>query len=508
LDHVRRTLLTAQLWRAAAIGEREPAKALLLLEDAEACPADLRDFAWRLYHRRCDRQRGILVGNKGEVIVCLAFSPAGTVLASGNHDGTVKLWDLAGHKLIRTLQGHKESVASVTFNVDGSVLASGSADGTVRLWDSAGNGLSVLEGHKVVNAVTFSPDGKTLAVGDQATVRLWEVATGRLRSQLTCKGQTVRVNSVAFTPDGASLLAWNGSDCITFWDLATGQQSGSIPQKTMMSISAMALSPDGKTVVVFDGEVTPKLWDVATRTARQNLEQSDPPFDSRPAFTPDSQNVVGWLGESVTFLDVTSGQTRFVLDTGGAINCLALAPYGAVCATGHGNTVKLWDVSPNPWQTAPKPFSQHRFSLLSRNGRYFVCYEKDGSVSLRLVETGERLNRIAAGKGHPVLISPDGQRIAQWEHHFKPNGMGKLDKNTEVNLWDAVRGQETARFWLPLSYWPTIEFNPDGRTLAIGESSGTLRLLDATDGALKNLSRNEFQVCRKLTSVCRVPFTE
>jgi WD40 repeat protein/tRNA A-37 threonylcarbamoyl transferase component Bud32 len=491
LNHVRRTLFTAQLWRVASIAEREPANALRFLEDDEACPADLRDFTWRLYRRRCDRQRGILVGNEDDVVKSIAFSPDAKVLASGNHDGTVRLWDLASHKVIRTLQGHQESVVCVSFNIDGNTLASGSADGTVRLWDSAGHMLAVLEGHKVVNAVTFSPDGKMIAVGDQVMVRLWEVATGRLRSQWTCSGDTHRVYSVAFTPDGASLIAWNGSDCITFWDLATGKESGCIPERAKNSSSWMALSPDGKTVVVIGGRQAPQLWDVGTRKVRQTLKGPGVQFTWPPFFTPDSQSIVAYDDKFIAFLDVHSGETRFVLDTGELIECLALSSDGAVCAAGIGNTMMLWDVSLKPCRTVPKAFGSLKVDRLSRNGQYFACNEKDGSVSVRLVETGQRWNGIAAGMSDivvgksSIVLSPDGQRIAQWKHHVNPHGAEKND-TTEVILWDAVRGQETARLFLPLPF-PAIEYSPDGRTLATGEMRGSLHLWDATDGALKTV---------------------
>jgi WD40 repeat protein len=485
LDHVRRTLLTAQIWRAAAIAEREPAKGLELLEDAEACPPDLRDFTWRLYHQRCNRFRGKLVGHKG-YLKCLAFSPRGTILASPSDDATVKLWDVASHKVIRALQGHEGAVTSVAFNRDGSVLASGSDDGTVRLWDTAGNALAVLEGHEIVNGVAFSPDGKLLAVGDYKVVRLWDVGTGRLHGTRTCRGETFNVYSVAFTPDGKNLLAWNGSDCITIWDLATDNQSDSILEKSQGSVSAMALSPDGKTVVVFHGQESPKLWDVAKRTMRTGLKGSHVSFCRPPVFTPNSELLVGWSGNIATFHDTVSGEIRFLLDTGKEITCLAFTTDGKICATGNGKTVMFWDVTTNPWRAAPKSFGRGSHAVLSRNGEYVASEANDGSVSVRLVETGERLYGVQAGVFRHIehmVLSTDGQRLAVWQDVFTPDGKNTL--RTEVILWDVVRGQETARLLLSPSSYPCMKFSPDSRILAVGETDGVLRLWDATDGSLK-----------------------
>ena len=72
----------------------------------------------------------------------MAFSPDGHTLASGNADGTVRLWDVADpahpRPLGQPLTGASAAaVNSVAFSPDGHTLASGNDDGTVRLWDVA-----------------------------------------------------------------------------------------------------------------------------------------------------------------------------------------------------------------------------------------------------------------------------------------------------------------------------------------------------------------------------------
>jgi len=64
----------------------------------------------------------------------IAFSPDGTMLATGDSWYRLQWWRVADGVLLRDVVGHEDTVESVAFSPDGKILASGSLDGTVKLW--------------------------------------------------------------------------------------------------------------------------------------------------------------------------------------------------------------------------------------------------------------------------------------------------------------------------------------------------------------------------------------
>ena len=205
------------------------------------------------------------VGKHEKTVQCLAFSPDGTILASGSSDRTVGLWDAATSKELKKLGYHDRAIYSLAFSADGQMLASGSADRTIMLWEVTPRAQTgrKLEGHEhSIVALAFSLDGTLLAsAGLDLTIRFWSVTTGQEIRRIDTLEDVISV--MMLSRDG-SMLALAGTDyTVRLRNAVTGGEmhilKGHIDWAT-----AIAFSPDGLLLASASYDRTIRLWDVQT----------------------------------------------------------------------------------------------------------------------------------------------------------------------------------------------------------------------------------------------------
>jgi class 3 adenylate cyclase len=207
--------------------EREEKIADLLTMDSEGYHPEDKNFGYyREYtENTCTGLLGSPNFRHGNRVTQTVFSPYGKYILSGSYDNTLKLWESATGKEVRTFKGHERSITSIAISGDNELILSGSEDNTLKLWESAtGKEVHTFKGHtSTVWSVAFSGDGKHVVSGSEDnTLKLWAVSTGQ--EVRTFKGHTSTVWSVAFSGDGKHVVSGSSDMTLKLWAVSTGQE--------------------------------------------------------------------------------------------------------------------------------------------------------------------------------------------------------------------------------------------------------------------------------------------
>ena len=211
---------------------------------------------------------------------------------------------------------HGGPVRAVAFSPDGTMIATGSSDGSARLLDAAtGAEIMQVDHGSSVHAVAFSPDGTRLATGcghwrdsrtrsdPDGSAWLFNTAAGTQIFQAEHKSQVL---SVTFSPDGTQLLTGSGDQNIRVLNAATGTETAILgPDRS--ALRATGFSSHGpRMVTAATDDSAARVVDVATGAECCRL----PAFGrwSRAVFSPDGALIAaGTYDHGARVFDAATG---------------------------------------------------------------------------------------------------------------------------------------------------------------------------------------------------------
>jgi WD40 repeat protein len=449
-----------------------------------------KTFLWDV---RTRKPRHALKHNFG--VTCLAFTPDSKtlVIGSGRDKEGLSSWDvISGKELPRLPTG---GVAAAVSSPNGQLLATtaGEKGCCVRLWNwRTGREVALLETESRVNAIAFAPDGKTLLTGqnDPHFVRLWDVSTHKLLREfdghkksedpgpVVVTSRTGRANCVAFSPDGASVASGGTDGRLLLWEVRTGKLRSQC-QEPGGAINGVAFTPDGKTLVRGGASGCVRVLDTATG---KELHFGD----GHPAQVVDlalasGGKLLATAGQEGTIClwDLSTSKTLRVL--GGhkeLVRSIQFSQDGrTLVSASQDGTVRLWDVAAGKERKLIKGQS---YAAFAADGDLLASAAYDRIIKLRDPITGRQRGEIDAsvhaintGWLTHLTVSPDGKWIA-----------GIVDGSrelTSIKLWKATAGAKQGSSWIQDFYPSQMRFTPDSRHI-VYTNNRTLCFIDVEAG--------------------------
>lgn len=421
-----------------------------------------------------------------DIITAIAYSPDGKMFASASRDSTIKLWDSATNKEVKTLYGHTRGIRKIAFSPDGKVLASIGSDNKLLLWNLATGSSSIaFDKTDFKRPISFSADGKTLAVTDVVgVVQLVDTTSGK------AKPYPNKMQFIIFSPDGKTRAVVNYEKGIVLEPANGGTRIQEFSASDI--VNDLAFSQDGTNIAAATDSGV-EIWETSTGQRTGNFEDSSPVDYEEVKFSPDGKSLLTISDKSaILILSVPDGK---VLDQAAGITSVEAAsfsPDGTTLALGLSDPTiallklagsKLADLKVNKpvllegseYYPSRLTFSADGKTILAGKGGFDKYIQQLDPATAKLTVI---LNE-ASLYLNPFAFSPDAKLVAS------------LRSIKELSLVDTATGKtllaiktSTITGATDPSFSGPIAFTPDGKTLITGHYGSDVRVWEVATGKL------------------------
>ncbi|WP_425396164.1 WD40 repeat domain-containing protein [Aeoliella sp.] len=460
----------------------------------------------------------------------LAFSADGKLLAACGWNPNVAVWDVDSAEPRPIFQTNPAGeLMSVRFSPDGKYLVGVGTQGDVWVWDSASREQlwHTKEHGGRTYAIAFPPDGNRVATaggGDEATVKLWNLADGKPLSTMDIGERVLDDCALDFSPDGKRLL-WSAEGNLCLWDLELDEPNRVVKKLFGRDVSSAWFTADSQSILVAgfkfesnkgpDGErvfeAKPGLKRIACETGEVEAELPVPetlgsapkltPMPGRESFVYTARNGVYVINPEDGAIVRSFAQPenhRFARGGG-----LAVSPTGNLIAHLRNDEVVLLDAKTGE-RLHDDYHGHHEYVIglaTSPDGKTTVTGGSAGEVFEWETDTGKFLRQLPGTEGWVRCLeyTPDGTKLViagearNEERHF----CGEVivcDVATGQKIWGREIREVDARVM-------AVAISSDGATLALAEGLGASHFGEEAVNQVEVIKLDSGEVLKTYTDV-------
>jgi WD40 repeat protein len=374
----------------------------------------------------------------------------------------------------------------------------------LRLWDvPSSRQRCILQDFSLndtnAGALAFSPDSRTLAIGDvEGVVRLWNADTGKHLATFECHADA-STNCLALSSDGKTLATWgNDGKAIKVWDIGMELARTEVRDPS----GSPTLSRNGLYLAVWEKGPQVRLWDLIANRACA-IQIGARALGGDLTISPDGRTLAALKNDlqvsELTTWDLETGKAGWSLKAAaGTLEHAEYSPDGGTLASGgQDGSVRVWGAADGKEKWASRGLTYPVGSLaLSSDGRVLAAAgakeTPDGPVGweVRVWDTASAKERATfrgkSGVVQALAVSPDGSLLAAaGSERVRGRAVAV------IRLWDLATGQELPRLWGRSSAYCSVAFTRDGKGIAAGSeiagriAPGDVDLWDAPTGQLR-----------------------
>lgn len=279
----------------------------------------------------------------------LAWSSDGAWIAAGSSSSqSMLVWNTHTRQLVQRSEGFENAIMDLAFSPNGGELAVSDESDQIQLLDTAtGKRSLTLPVYMMESVLAFSPHGDILATASYK-LQLWQLSDGSLLHEMDLQDEAF---SISFSPNG-KLLAIATRKGVELWDLSLNRQLSSWQfeqsdlRKAVFRWGTEANSPLNGAVVAltfFDpGFSRVEFYNLQDDRLLYSLAKADQQSILDFGLSPDGR-LIAW--DNAVLADAASGSPIWG-EQGQTWSPLAFSPDGsALAAGGDDGAIHLWDIS-------------------------------------------------------------------------------------------------------------------------------------------------------------------